>query len=117
MSRKIIILDRTGLPSDQNYRVAFWLDVPVARRPFYANASAVSQVRDATQAEIDAIRAGSIVEEIIEVPAVAGVGQAGLLAAMVNRYTLRQTEFTARNPWARYGSYWNGTSWTGVTVA
>ncbi len=41
MARKIIILDRTGLPSDQNYRVAFWLDVPVSRQTFYANAAAI----------------------------------------------------------------------------
>ena len=117
MARKIIVLDRTGLPSDQNYRVAFWLDVVAARQPFYANAAFTSQVKDATQAEIDALRAGAVVEEILEVPSPAAASQATLLAAIVARYQTRQAEFTARNPFQRYGSYWDGTSWTGVTVA
>lgn len=117
MARKIIILDRTGLPSDQNYRVAFWLDVPAARQPFYADATATSVVKGATQAEIDAIKAGQIVEEVVEVPALAGATQTQLLNALIARYNARQAEFTARNPWARYGSYWDGTGWTAVTVA
>lgn len=117
MARKIIILDRTGLPSDQNYRVAFWLDVVAARQAFYANAGLTSQVKDATQGEIDALRSGAVVEEILEVPSPAAAAQGALLAAIVARYNARQAEFTARNPFQRYGSYWDGTSWTGVTVA
>ena len=42
MAQTIILLDQEGLPSDLNYRVAFWLDVPMARQRFYANAAAVS---------------------------------------------------------------------------
>lgn len=117
MARKIIILDRVNLPSDQDYRVAFWLDVAPSRQTFYANASAVSAVKDATQAEVDAIKAGAVVEEIVQVPARAGLGQSALLAALATRYNDRQAEFTARNPWARYGSYWDGSAWTAVTVA
>ena len=117
MARKIIILERLNIPSDQDYRVAFWLDVPVARRPFYANAAATSAVKDATQAEIDAIKAGAVVEETMVVPARASATQAVLLAALVTRYNARQAEITARNPWARYGSFWDGTSWTAVAVA
>ena len=44
MARKIIVLERQNLPSDQDYRVAFWLDVPATRRAFYANATAASVV-------------------------------------------------------------------------
>lgn len=117
MARKIVILDRLNLPSDQDYRVAFWLGVVPARQPFHANAAAVSAVKDATQAEIDAIKAGAIIEEVITVPAPSSTGQAALLAALVARYNVRQAEITARNPWARYGSYWDGSAWTGVTVA
>lgn len=117
MSRKIIILDRTGLPSDQNYRAAFWLDVPASRQAFYANPAAASAVKGATAAEVLAIQSGAIVEEVVEVGATAGTGQAALLARLVSRYNDRQAEFTARNPWARYGSSWDGSAWTPVTVA
>lgn len=117
MARKVIILDRTGLPSDQNYRVAFWLDVPAARQPFHANAAATSVVVGATVDEIAAIKAGAVVEEVVEVPAPTSATQGALLAAIVARYNARQADFTAQNRWARYGSYYDGTSWTGVTVA
>jgi hypothetical protein len=117
MARKIIILDRVNLPSDQDFRVAFWLDVAAPRRLFYANPAAVSAVKDATAGEVDAIRSGAVVEEIVTVPARSGVGMAALLAAIVARYEARQAEFTARNPWVRYGSYWDGNAWTGVSVA
>ena len=57
MAQTIIILDQEGLPSDLNYRVAFWLDVPMARQRFYANAAAVSAFVDATAAELAALKA------------------------------------------------------------
>jgi hypothetical protein len=117
MARKIIILDRVNLPSDQDFRVAFWLDVVPERQPFYANAAAVSAVVGATAEELAAIRSGAVLEEVQTVPARANATQAAILAAIVARYTARQAEFTARNPWARYGSFYDGTKWTPVTVA
>jgi hypothetical protein len=117
MPRKIVILDRVNLPSDQDFRVAFWLDVPVTRRQFYANPNATSAVVGATTDEVNAIRTGAVVEEIHVVPARASAGPAAILAALVARYTARQAEFDARNPWARYGSFWDGAAWTSVTVA
>lgn len=117
MARKIIILDRTGLPSDQNYRVAMWFDVAAARQTFHANVSAASVVKGITAPELAAIQSGAVIEEVIEVPAQAGVGQAALLAALVTRYNQRQAEVTARNHWARYGTSWDGATWTPVTVA
>ncbi len=117
MARKIIILDRVNLPSDQDFRVAFWLDVAVPRQPFYADATAVSAVIGATADELAAIRSGAVVEEVQTVPARSNATQAALLSALVTRYNARQAEFTARNPWARYGSFYDGTGWTAVTVA
>lgn len=117
MARKIIILDRVNLPSDQDFRVAFWLGVAPSRQPFHANPSAVSAVVGATPEELDAIKNGAVVEEITIVPARSSATQAAVLAALVSRYTARQAEFTARNPWARYGSFYDGTAWTAVTVA
>lgn len=117
MARKIIVLDRQNLPSDQDFRVAFWLDVAVARQPFYANAAATSQVVGATQAELDAIKAGSVVERVEMVPMRSGATLAQVQAALVTRHGALQAELTSRNPWARYGSSWDGAAWTMVTVA
>lgn len=117
MARKIIVLERQNLPSDQDYRVAFWLDVPATRRAFYANATAASVVVDATQLELDAIKAGAVVErvETVSIPAGATLGQ--IQAGLVTRHGRLQGELTSRNPWARYGSSWDGTNWSMVTVA
>lgn len=117
MARKIIILDRVNLPSDQDFRVVFWLDVPASRQAFYAKADATSEFVGATPEELAALRSGAVVERVLVVPATAGTGQSSLLAALVNRYNAMQAEFTARNPWARYGSSWDGSAWTPVTVA
>ncbi len=117
MARKIIILDRVNLPSDQDFRIAFWLDVPQPRQMFHADAAAVSAVKDATPEELAAIRSGAVVEEVLVVPARSNATQAALLAALATRYTARQAQFTANNPWARYGSFYDGTGWTAVTVA
>lgn len=117
MARKIIQLERTGMPSDQNFRVAMWLDVPVARQSFYADAAKTSAVKGATQAEIDAIKAGAIVEVIEVIPKLA----AGTVAEWRNDaealYARRQQELNNRNPYARYGTFWDGATWTPVTVA
>jgi len=117
MARKIIILDRINLPSDQDFRVAFWLDVPVARQPFYANAAATSAVIGATQAEIDAIKSGAVVEVIEGIPGRANATIAAVRAALVTRHGVLQARLVAQNPYERYGTSWDGTTWTAVTVA
>lgn len=117
MARKIIVLDQSGLPSDSNYNVAFWLAVPVARQPFYANAAATSVVIGAQAAEITAIQQGQVVETVQSVSYPAGTTLAAITADLVSRYTAAQDALTTNNPWNRYGSSWNGTSWTPVTVA
>ena len=57
MAQAITILDQTGMPSDLNYRVAFWLDVPAARQKFYANPAATSAVVGVTPEELAAAAA------------------------------------------------------------
>lgn len=117
MPRKIIQLERVGMPSDTNFRVAFWLDVPAARQTFYANASATSAVKGATQAEVDAIKAGQVVEVIETLPRPAGTTIGEFRNDAEARYAQLQAELVNRNPFARYGTFWDGSSWTPVTVA
>ena len=117
MARKIIVLDQTGLPSDSNYTVAFWLSVPAARQLFYANAAATSHVVGAQAAEISAIQAGQIMERIVSVPYIKGTSLGAIQADLVSRYNAAQTELNNDNPWNHYGTTWDGTTWTLVTVA
>lgn len=118
MARKIIQLELLQPPSD--YKVVFWLDVPAARQFFYANPSAVSAVKNATADELAAIRSGAIVEEVIEVEAGSrpgGATEAQVAAALAARFNARQTRLNNSPVLARYGTFWDGSNWTVVTVA
>lgn len=118
--RQIIILDRAGWPSDDAYRVAFWLTVPVARRPFYADAAFVSQAEgDAAPdvTELEALRTGAVVERVETVYMRAGTSAAQRAARLQALWQKHQGEVDARNDWDRYGTFWDGTSWTVRGVA
>jgi hypothetical protein len=115
MARKIIILEQVGEPAD--YRVAFWLDVPAERQAFYANTSATSTVIGATAPEIAAIKAGQVVEVVRDFPRDNGVTNAHLRTALQTAHAQMQARLVANNIWNRYGTSWDGTTWTAVTVA
>ena len=115
MARKIIILDQVGGPAD--FRVAFWLDVPAARQPFYVNANATSEVIGASVAELDAIRTGKVVEAVQQILRPNDVGIGALRTLLQAEHARLQNNLTTVNPWARYGTSWDGATWTPVTVA
>lgn len=118
MARKIILLDRLALGSvDEAYRVAFWLDVPVERRPFYANPQAASVVKDITADEVGDLRAGKFVEVVENLTRPHGATEAEARAMLEMSYLRRQAELNALNPWDRYGTYWDGAEWHDMTVA
>lgn len=117
MARKIIILDRTDIPSDLNFNVAFWADVPVARQSFYANPTATSQVKNATAGELSAIQGGTIKEQVKKFNFPANTPIATIQAALIAEFNTFQTYINSYNPWVRYGTYWDGTSWTSVTTS
>lgn len=112
MPKRIVILDRINEPSDMAFRFVLWADVPAARQPFYANAAATSAYADATAPELDAIRTGSVAEQVGSGTAAIGTPLADILAKLEVRWERWQDEVTTRNPWVRYGSYWDGTTWT-----
>lgn len=117
MARKIIILDRVNLPSDQDYRVAFWLSVPVSRRTFYADATKASVVIGAAAQEVSAIQSGAVVEVIETLSQTEKLPVGQVMAALEKRHAELQPALTDRNPWQRYGSSWDGSAWSPVTVA
>lgn len=115
MSRKIIILNQVGETGD--FRIAYWLDVPAPRQVFYVNANAASAVIGATQTEIDALKAGQVLELVERFDRPNSTTAAQLRAALVTRFTALQTALTNSNQWSRYGTFYDGATWTTVTVA
>lgn len=116
--RKVILLDRLALGTiDESYRVAFWLEVPVERQPFYANPQAASVVKNITTEELTDLRAGRFVEAVVDLTRPQGISETEARAMLEASYTRRQQELHALNPWDRYGTYWDGDAWHDVTVA
>ncbi len=113
-SKRIIILEQ----QDTNtYRYAMWADVPAARQVFYADANAVSAWKDAQTADNTALQNGSVVERtaIFSVPATDSLN--AIKARLQDLWTAFQNDVTNNNHWSKYGTFWDGTSWTGAGVS
>lgn len=113
--RKIIILDSNPvLPGETAYRYALRADVPAARKARYANAAAASAVDDATADELAALRAGAAVEKVEDARWPEGTSLAQVQAALVERHGVFQQQINDANPWASYGTSWDGSTWTDI---
>ena len=112
MAKKIIVLEKE---QRSQFRVAFWLDVPAARQPFYASNTKTSQYRDATTPEIDAIKGGQIYEYVDSVET-RNQNQNQLRVTLEEMHANLQAELNARDTWVRYGTNWDGTVWTNTGV-
>jgi hypothetical protein len=108
---RIIILDSTPDDAD-TYRVVLWADVPLARQSWYAQTGAVSAWKDALAADNTAIANGSVAETVSVIRVIKGSGQAARQQVLQDAWTQWQTFITQNNPWQRYGSTWDGTTWT-----
>lgn len=110
MPKQIIVLEKAeaaGL-----YRAALWADVPVGRQAFYAKVGAVSVWTGASAGENALIAAGAVAEQVITITSADGATPAQLMAAVRQQFAVYQAFVTAYNPWSRYGSFYNGTTWT-----
>lgn len=116
MARKIIILESNPvLPGEITFRFAMWADVPVTRQARYANPALTSDVNGATASELDAIRSGAVVERIEEGRWPKGTTVPQVQAELIKRFQAFQADVSTDNRWARYGTSWDGASWTPVT--
>ena len=116
----IIILDRPEPENQRVYRYVLWADVPVARQPFYAALTGptfASAWKDALAADNTALQNGSVVEKVdtIQVPASATLAE--IRSFLQARWTNFQASITSINPWQRYGTTWDGTTWTAGGVS
>lgn len=118
MIRRIVLLERVGLPSiDRTWRVAFRLTVPEPRRRFHVNPTATSAHIDASAEEVSALQSGEIVEVVDTLTAPQGVTDEQALAMLEGSHARRQAEIDARNAWSNYGTSWDGTTWTRLEIA
>jgi len=123
-SKRVIVLERLlnrevnmGDQAPQLWSYVLWVDVPAARQSFWANTGATSAVRNIASSDLLAIQNGSVVERVgvLEVDKGATLGQ--LQTQLQITWTAYQTEITNYNPWNRYGTFWDGASWTAGGVA
>ena len=109
---KIIILETW--PGKINY--VFWVDVPLARQPFYADAGKVSAWKDATAADNAALQNGSVTERAHHLDIDAGVSDADRRLALRRDWQEFQARINNYNPWSKYGTTFD-TVWTAGGVA
>lgn len=111
----VIILTQNSAINE--YTFAMWADVPTARQPFYANTNAKSAWASATATDNQNLQNGSVVEQVGTARFNPATALPAVQANMQAQWQAFQTSITNSNPWIRYGSTWDGTSWvlTGVS--
>lgn len=98
---------------NRGFRVALWVVPPVQRQPYWKLAApAKSQYANATQEENDAIANGALVESVETITLPSSMTMAEFQAVAEQRWTTFNTQVQAYNPWRRYGTKWDGTTWT-----
>jgi hypothetical protein len=117
MAKQIIVLEKSDT-ADKGFRVALWAVPPVARQPYWKlSAPTKSAWSGASQAENDAIANGQVIEQVETITSDTAQTMAGWQALAEQRWETFNANVQAANPWRRYGTFWDGTTWTpgGVT--
>jgi len=112
MPRLNIIVLAHAADDPNGFNVAFWADVPAARQTFYANPQAKSAWAQATTTDNQNLQSGAVVELVTEAHYVPGTPLAQIETELQGRWQTYQNNITNNNPWQRYGSTWDGTTWT-----
>jgi hypothetical protein len=106
----VVILDQD--PSDPNtYNFLMWADVPAARQSFYARPGAVSAWNGAIATDNTALQNGSMVEKITSQRIPANSTLVQIENFLQQQWSAFQASINSNNPWVRYGSTWDGTTW------
>ncbi|HEY9014438.1 MAG TPA: hypothetical protein VIM84_05205 [Gemmatimonadales bacterium] len=109
MAKQVVILEQLDGP--RAYRYLMWAQVPAARQAFHANADAVSELKTATAQELQDIRDGKVIERV-ETGNWPGMTLAQVQTQLQNRWTAFQADVTGEATFSRYGTMWDGTTWT-----
>lgn len=117
MANRVIVLEKRDT---NRYNVAFWLNVPAARQPFYARLQStfISSYKDVSPSETLALQNGSITEVIEDIARPSAANNAQVKSHLEARLTALQADVDAYNPWAIYGTRFDGIStWTNGSIA
>ena len=116
---RVIILDKGRAVEEQKiWRYVLWADVPSARQKFYAQPTGTKSAWvDAIQADNDQLVSGAVTEKVDTINGQTGWAMANYQTELQARWQVFQDDVTTNNPWNRYGSTWNGTTWTVGGVA
>lgn len=110
---RVVILEQEDA---RTFRYMLWADVPATRQVFYVT-TANSAWKDAIEADNDALHAGQVVERVDKLVVVAGTTLAQARVLLEAVWQAYQDKITADNPWQRYGSTWDGSTWVAGGVA
>lgn len=106
---RIIILEQDD---PQTFRYALWADVPAARQAMYANPSAASVWSGATAQDLANLRSGAMVEHTDKLSVQKGETVLKARTILQANWQGFQDRITAEAKWTRYGTTWDGTTWT-----
>lgn len=109
MPAKRIIIQSKAHPTAPWFRYVLWADVPAGNQIAYRNPLAASAYENATPAEVQAIRDGTVAETT-GVYQTDDSSQANMQAALQTAWTEWQAQVTAINAWNTYGMYWNSSA-------
>jgi hypothetical protein len=114
---RLNVIFLAATPEDPNtYQAALWADVPTARQTFYANANAKSVWLGATAQDNTNIQNGSVAEQVTTLRVPSGTTITQVETQLQALWQTFQSSITNYNPWAHYGSTWDGMTWNVVTV-
>jgi hypothetical protein len=114
-SKKIIVLERdTTVPLA--YKYALWATVPSGRYSKYADSGKTSSYKDISSQDLNELRSGMFLERVQLGSWDQGTAISAIQAELIGTYNLFQNEVTNDNTYQRYGTFWNGSSWTASGV-
>lgn len=109
-SKRIIILEK--LPEGNRYNYALWVDVPAARQSFFAKADKKSAWTEASTTENADIAAGRVYEKTDLISVAEGRPLSEIQQELQQVWQRLQDEINTVNKYVRYGTFWDGATWT-----
>ena len=113
-ARSVIILEQISA-APPVYTYLLRADVPLARQSLYARPgykSLFQPIAPDTDPDAAALIAGSVVEKIETLTVLPGTTIPQIEAELVSRQTTYQAAVTSATTWVRYGTFFNGSTWT-----
>lgn len=117
-AKRVIILNKTRGDASF-YRYVMWADVPAANQIAYRNSAFLSEYENATPAELQALRDGTVAERVGQYQH-DSAGIATIQLWLEAEWARFQGEINAELPWGEYGRHWTGAAWmasAGVPMA